>query len=232
MWLHDWQTLVTGLLALLAAYIAARPVWRQIRSLQIQSAVTERETLTIRIDAIESRRDTTRKRIVSITSEFLRKIYPYEGAELDINIEWAVQAVHLVDEVVAAFAVLQETSLDGELIDTKRRAAIQQAKQLSVCLSEVHTPYSGILDDPELNLVQEDIAAATTAAARAEANLRQRISSVIKSGDELDAAFKTTLGRLRDRIRQIDEDIIVVRKLGTKARIHFWLCSRLGRRPE
>lgn len=56
---YAWQTLITGLLALLAAYLAGRPVWRQLTSLQIQSALMERETLTTRVAAIESRRDIT-----------------------------------------------------------------------------------------------------------------------------------------------------------------------------
>ena len=106
--------------------------------------------------------------------------------------------------VIGALTVLQETSLDGELIDTKRQTTIQQAKDLSACLFEIHAPYSGVLDDPELNLTKEQIAAPTADATRAEGNLEQRISAVQKSGAELDAAFKASLERLRDRIRQID----------------------------
>jgi hypothetical protein len=207
--LYDWQTLVTGLLALLAAIIAARPVWRQIRSLQIQSAVMARDTLLMRVAALEAQRDTTRTRITGITSDFVRRIYPYEWeTEPDINPGWAAEAEQIVNQVVTALTALQETSLDGELIDTKRRATIQQAKELSACLSEIYMPDSGILDDPELNLTEEQIAAATAAATRAEGNLEQRISAVKKGGDALDAAFQAGLERLRDRIRQIDALIV------------------------
>lgn len=207
--LYDWQTLVTGLLALLAAFIAARPAWRQIRSLQIQSAVMARDTLIMRVAALESQRDTTRTRITSITSDFVRRIYPYEWeTEPDINPEWASEAEQTVNQVVTALTALQETSLDGELIDTTRRATIQQAKELSTCLSEIYVPYSGVLDDSELNLTKEQIAAAEAAATGAEGNLEQRISAVKKGGDALDAAFQAGLERLRDRIRQIDALIV------------------------
>jgi hypothetical protein len=207
---YEWQTLVTGLLALLAAYIAARPVWRQITSLQIQSEVMARETLIMRVTAIESRRDATRKKIESITHEFLRAIYPYgECADPNINTEWAFEAEKIVDTIVVALIAHQETSLDGELIDTKRSAAIEQAKELSDCLSEIHAPYSCDLHDPELNLTEEQIAAATAASPRAEGHLEECISAVRTSGAELDAAFKVTLEQLRGRIRQID--VVVVR---------------------
>ena len=208
--LYDWQTLVTGLLALLAAFIAARPVWQQIRSLRIQSAVMARDTLIMRIAAMESRQTTTRENIDRITRDFMRTIHPSEyEAVPDINPQWAHAAEQVVDEVIGALTVLQETSLDGELIDTKRQTTIQQAKDLSACLFEIHAPYSGVLDDPELNLTKEQIAAPTADATRAEGNLEQRISAVQKSGAELDAAFKASLERLRDRIRQID--VLVVR---------------------
>jgi hypothetical protein len=75
--------------------------------------------------------------------------------------------------------------------------------------SDIHTPYSRDLSsDPDVHLSMEQIAAveaeANAAAARAKRNLLQRISAVRKSGDELDAVFKTSLDQLRDRIRQID----------------------------
>jgi hypothetical protein len=129
--------------------------------------------------------------------------------DIDIDPAWANDAEPRVDAVVAALTVHQEASLDGALIDTKRRAVIQQARELSVCLSDIHTPYSqNPRDYPELNLTKEQIAdaeaAADNAASRAEGNLLQRISAVRKSGDELDVAFKTSLDQLRARIRQID----------------------------
>ena len=212
--LYDWQTVGTGLLALLAAYIAARPVWRQIRSLQIQSAVMVRDTLTMRVAAVESRRDTTLEKIEGITRGLRRGMYINEDE--DINPYWAHDAEQIVDAVVIALTAHQEASLDGELIDTKRRAVIQKAKELSVCLCEIHTPYSRDLDSqPELGLTKEQIAAAEAAAdaaaTRAEGDLQQRISAVRKSADELDAAFKASLDELRARIRQID--VLVVRDL-------------------
>ena len=208
-WVRDWQAFITGLLALLAAYIAARPVWRQLTSLRIQSAVMVRETLTTRVAAIKSRRDITREKIEAITRGLTSGMF-VSDEDVDYPDPWAGEAEPRVDAVVAALTAHQEASLDGELIDTKRRAVIQQAKELSGCLSDIHAPYSlDILSpDPEMGLSMEQIdaaeAQANEAAAWAKGNLLQRISAVRKSGDELDLAFKTSLDRLRARIRQID----------------------------
>ena len=157
----------------------------------------------------QTRRDTTRKKIESITRDFTREIYPYEHAiDREINEMGAFEAQKTADEVVAALTVHQETSLDGELIDTKRNAAIQQAKELSDCLSQIHAPDSFDLHDPDWNLTEEQIAAIIAAAPRAERELEQRISAMRKSGDELDAAFHSSVEQLRGRIRQIDVSVV------------------------
>jgi hypothetical protein len=79
--------------ALLAAFIAAWPVWQQIRSLRIQSAVMARDTLIMRIAAIELRQSTTRQNIDRITRDFMRTIHPYEyEAVPDINPEMGARS--------------------------------------------------------------------------------------------------------------------------------------------
>jgi hypothetical protein len=204
--LYDWQTLITGVMALVAAGVAAWLVWRQIRSLEVQSAVMGRETLVMRVAAIESRREITRQKMSSITTEFMARLHPYEdgGEPPDINTEWAHEAEQIANGVVAVLIAHQDTSLDGESIDAKRKATIQQAKMLSDCLSKIHTPYSADLEDPDWNLTTDEITAVKEDGARAEKNLEDHISVVSKSAGDLDAAFRAGLNQLRSRIRRID----------------------------
>ncbi len=208
--LYDWQTLITGVLALVAAIVAAWPVWRQLRSLKVQSAVMQRETLVMRITSIEARRAETRQKMRRITTEFMARLHPYDDGEgpPDINLVWAFEAEKSADEAVAMLTAHQETSLDGELIDVERKAAIRQAKKLSECLSEIHTPYSSDLEGPDWNLTKNEVARVTEDAERAERNLVDRISGAGKSADDLDAAFGTSLDQLRGRIRRIDALVI------------------------
>jgi hypothetical protein len=165
-----------------------------------------RETLVTRVTAIESRREATRQKMRSITAEFMARLHPYDHGEEppDINTEWAHAAEQIADGVVAVLIAHQETSLDGESIDAKRKAAIQQAKRLSDCLSKIHTPYSADLEGPDWNLTTDEIAAVREDGARAEKNLQDYISIVGKSADDLDAAFRVGLDQLRSRIRRID----------------------------
>jgi hypothetical protein len=202
--LYDWQTLITGALAVLAAWVAARPVWEQLKTLQVQSEVMARDTLITRVATLELRRDATKTHLTSITSDCMRGLHGYDDDRVDIHPEWAHDAEQIVDRVIGTLISQQEASLDGELIDLRRNVTIKLVKELSGCLSAIHTPESHDLHDPELNLTEGDIAAAVAAATAAEGNLESCIAAVAKSGDDLDAAYKVGLERLRDRIRRIN----------------------------
>jgi hypothetical protein len=175
---------------------------------EVQSAVMARETLVTRVAAIELRREITCQKMSSITNEFMARLHPYAN-EHDkeppyIDTEWAGEGERIANGVVAVLIAHQETSFDGESIDAKRKATIQQAKMLSDCLSKIYIPYSTDLEDPEWNLTTDEITAVEEDGARAEKNLENHISSVSKSAGDLDAAFRTGLNQLRSRIRRID----------------------------
>lgn len=47
--LFGWQTLIAGVLALIAAYVAVRPVWRQVILTSVQAQTAYREFLRDRL---------------------------------------------------------------------------------------------------------------------------------------------------------------------------------------
>ena len=197
-WAYDWQTLITGVLAIFAAWLAARPVWHQLEA-------AARGMLIMRTTAIDLRRETTHREVQHITDEFNAYFrHDAEPQEEGINSEAAFSLELVVDAVASTLIGHQETSLDGEVIDTARKAVIQRAKALSACLDDIHRPNS--MDDGDLT--KEQFAALVEASKRARAHLLSRISTLGKSADELDAAFETSLAELRRRIRRIDNKLL------------------------
>jgi hypothetical protein len=69
--IYDWQTLIAGALAVfvavVAAFVAAWPVWRQLSSLRLQSAIAVRDSLTSRVASAEARRASMLQPMMSIT---------------------------------------------------------------------------------------------------------------------------------------------------------------------
>ena len=53
--IYQYQTLVTGILAIGAAWYAGAPVWRQLKDSNLQTSIMHRETLAIRQREAEER---------------------------------------------------------------------------------------------------------------------------------------------------------------------------------
>jgi hypothetical protein len=83
--LFDWQTLITGGTAIVAASIAAWPVWRQLKRLNVQSAGMARDILARRISDIELRRNATRLATGKITTGTASSQHADRGA---IAVAW------------------------------------------------------------------------------------------------------------------------------------------------
>lgn len=58
---YDFQTLITGGMAILAALIALQPARQQLRKMNIQSSVMAREVVASRLRETETRRKTTKE---------------------------------------------------------------------------------------------------------------------------------------------------------------------------
>lgn len=196
-WLYDWQPLITGIMALVAAYVAARPV-RQ----QLSMALLDR--LEARVDALESRRRQLRELIGSITSTFLSQLDIYDdGQQPDIiNPHWAFNAEQKVGEAIQRLKKSLETSRDGNLIDSERAATIQKCEALSECLWAIHAPSSADFGGPDGPKLDEQ-ATYIEEGKCAERSLLGHIIDVSQAGGKLGEAFEAKIIQLRTRMRRI-----------------------------
>jgi hypothetical protein len=87
--IKDYQTLLTGFMALFAAVIALRYVYKQLHVNQVQTAIAAREVLFGRTRTIEHRRKVSAAAIHKITSDFMARLYQGDqDGEPDIDINW------------------------------------------------------------------------------------------------------------------------------------------------
>ncbi|WP_267347105.1 hypothetical protein [Sphingomonas sp. GM_Shp_2] len=61
--IYDFQTLIAGVLAIGAAYYAARPVWRQLKDTNLQTRIQHRETLMALLREAQDRLARVRKSV-------------------------------------------------------------------------------------------------------------------------------------------------------------------------
>lgn len=211
--IKDFQTLLAGLMALIAAVIALRPVYKQLHVNQVQTAIAAREVLFGRTRTIDHRRKVSAAAIRNITSDFIERLYQGDtDGEPDIDINWAFEADQIVGQVIEEFRLQQSSMGDREAIDEKRGLLIQAATELKNCLTDIHQFHSYNFADPDNGWTQEEtkekLAAAEAASKEAEKHLVANISTVTKSGKDLDGAYVAELDEIRIRVRQINKLVL------------------------
>jgi hypothetical protein len=211
--IKDFQTLLTGFMALLAAVIALRPVYKQLHVNQVQTAIAAREVLFGRTRTIEHRRKVSAAAIRKITSDFMARLYQGDqDGEPDIDINWAFEADQTVGQVIEEFRLQQSSMGDRIAIDEKRTLLIQAATELRTCLTDIHQFHSYDFGDPDNGWNKEETkekrASAETASKEAEKHLDAKIGAVIRSGKDLDGAYVAELDEIRIRVRQINKLVL------------------------
>lgn len=209
----DFQTLLAGLMALIAAVVALRPVYKQLHVNQVQTAIAAREVLFGRTRTIDHRRKVSAAAIRKITSDFMSRLYRGDqDGEPDIDINWAFEADQIVGQVIEEFRLQQSSMGDREAIDERRTILIQAATELRNCLTDIHQAVTYDFDDPENGWSQEQarekLAAAEAASKEAEKHLDTKISEVTKCGKDLDGAYVAELDEIRIRVRQINKLVL------------------------
>jgi hypothetical protein len=211
--IKEFQSLLAGLMALLAAVIALRPVYKQLHVNQVQTAIAARELLFGRARTIEHRRKVAAEAIRKITSDFMARLYQGNpGGEPDVGPHWAHEADQIVGQVIEEFQLQQSGMGDREAIDEMRILLIQAATKLKSCLTDIHQIHSYDFDDPDNGWTpertREEVAAAEAASKEAEKHLDAKIGAVTKSGKDLDAAYVAELDEIRVRVRQISKLVL------------------------
>src|SRR5436853_4663091 len=77
--IYDYQTLLTGAGALVAAYIAAKPVWKQLKLTQTQSNGVLREMLLARRVEVKKARASLAEHVEKHLSELNTAVYWPDG---------------------------------------------------------------------------------------------------------------------------------------------------------
>jgi hypothetical protein len=213
LFIKAFKSLLAGLMALVAAVIALRPVYKQLHVNQVQTAIATREVLFGRTRTVEHRRKVIANAIRKITSDFLARLYQGDpNGEPDIDINWAFEADQVVGQVIEEFQLQQTGMGDREAIDEKRGDLIQSAMELRHCLTDIHQYHSYNFDDPDNGWSPEEtkkqLARAEVASKEAEKRLDAKIHAVTKSGKDLDDAYVAELGEIRIRVRQINKLIL------------------------
>ncbi|MDG4895815.1 hypothetical protein P9272_19790 [Mesorhizobium sp. WSM4976] len=206
----EFQTLIAAGIAILAAWLAAQPVWKQLTTMNIQQDIMASEVIKRRLKSIEENDCYLDTKVTAYLQDVWRYIYDwnYEQPEYDpqkIDPQWAHNMEHLAIEILSELGRQQISRADTIKIEVARAQVIARLSDLSECLNSISAP-ARLAGDPEISAQQEEqLQAAETAA-------RLAFEDVANSVDDSRKAFAQVthaeIDFIRRRIRDLDQQLI------------------------
>lgn len=204
--IYDFQTLIAGVLAIGAAYYAARPVWRQLKNNDLQTRILHRETLASLLREAQERFARVTKSIAEPMSDLDRLTTDPAGETIAIGGH-------------DAFAIEQRLygELDWYLIDLNATEAddIEVAKaglkmaldDLLRTLNDVHWVEHNEQHDEDHSIPDEEWAAIIVRSQEAETLAADKAAVARRAMRALGKAQGAWLTALRGRIAKLDLEI-------------------------
>ncbi|MFN3225410.1 MAG: hypothetical protein ACE360_04070 [Hyphomicrobiales bacterium] len=208
-----YQFLIGWLVAIFAAWLAARPVWRQLTLLNEQSEFQARDLMLLKLADAERFDRKLSDELQDITSHFWATQFDGEDPALFEDRPLPLfnpHAAHTLEQNTNGFERLLKRAqslqqLPSEL-DGFLEASARDADKLSLTFQAIHVPHSIDFDDPEF-LEHNPSASKADAQRQAEdarIQVAERVSELEKSVSCIRKELRSYSQRLRSKIRVIE----------------------------
>lgn len=205
--IYDFQTLLGVFAAILAAYIAARPVWKQLKLTQTQADGVLRDMLLKRETEIDKAVTATSEKVGKPLSELSYAIDTPFGEPTDLNEEGAHHFEQTISSAVR-WLRLDPTERDSAAVETAKSRLIEKLDNLIDILGYIHIPASQQQYDEEHSFTDEQWAGIEARGQAAKGEVPQALS-------EAQAAFRAVLeaiaaerAKLKLRLKKLNAALI------------------------
>jgi len=203
----DYQTLIAGLIAILAAYMTAKPVWRQLRSMSVQTAMVHREFLAERLRALDARRAALAKNLDPYSDQIHQRLMEMREIEGKLNIHWVFERAQITWSLINDLKTEGRQHRDPAPISIAFDALMDSLNRLYETLEDIHRPQSTDQSDEDHEFTDAEWADIGEKGKIADARLDGEISEFEQRWRDLKAAFETELSGLRDSLQAIDAQL-------------------------
>lgn len=209
--IYKYQTLIAGLIAILAAYVTARPVWRQLEGMSVQTNTLFRDYVLEQLRRTDNRRNWYLKRLGGFSEDVSRRIYEMEeeeGGTIDIN--WAHGSQQTATSLLSELQKHGETR-DLSAIEKELSEVFATLNKFIDTLDSIHRPHSMDQHDADHSFTDEQWAALKVVGKEAEANLGKVAYALSKASNQLDAALVRELNMFRQQLKQVQAALLKVK---------------------
>jgi hypothetical protein len=204
--IYDFQTLITGVAAIGAAWYVGAPVWRQLKDTNLQARIMHRDTLAARLREVEERAARVAKEIDEPLWRAQRATSEPDGEPVEIGEYDAFEVEQQIAGALDWYLVTLEGTEDTRVEEAK--AALKAAlKELTDTLSDVHWPAHNDQSGEDYALTDEEWAEVLQKADEGSTLATEKVSAAWKANRALKAAQAEFANELRQQIARLDQSV-------------------------
>jgi hypothetical protein len=204
--IYDFQTLITGGVAIVVAIFAGVPVWRQLKDSNLQTRISHRETLANLLrDALQRY-----KKVDQSISEPLelanRLTIDPAGEPIELGTEDAFHLEGMFHGVLDWYLVVLAETEHGD-IESRKTALKESLTALVKTLGEAHWADHNDQDQGDVQIADEEWATIVARCAEAKDEASPRVAAVSSAYRDLREAQEAWTQSLRRQIAKLDLQI-------------------------
>jgi hypothetical protein len=203
---YDFQTLITGLLAIAVGIFAGIPIWRQLRDTNLQTRISHRETLaTLLRDALR-RYEKVDQSLREPLSVAVRVTYGPDGEPIEINPHDAHYLEQAFHDALDWYLIVLAGTEHADIEDCKAELKASLG-QLSNTLGDAHWADHNEQQDEDHDIPDDEWAKILARSAEAKIEAADRVNDVQTAYGALQAAQQAWVRSLRAQIAKLDLQI-------------------------
>ena len=204
--IYDFQTLITGVLAICAAWYAATPVWRQLKDSNLQTTIMYRETLAQRLREAEERTARIAQAIDGPLKEAARLTNEPWGEPIKIDEHTAVELYQNIGNQLDWYLVTLIATEDRRIEDAKKQLK-KALDDLIETLFAIYFPAQYDQDDEGYSFSDVEWRDILSRSEESRSLASVKVSAVQQAYEALRKAQILYLQELREKIGQLDRRI-------------------------
>lgn len=207
---YDFQTLITGAIAIVVAIIAGIPVWRQLKDTNLQTRISHRETLANLLRDALRRYEKVDKSIREPLSLAFRVTADPQGEPIEIDPHDAHHLDQMFHGVLDWYLVVLADTEHSE-IETRKSALKSALGTLGATLSDAHWADHNEQQDEDHDIPDDEWVRIVARCAEAKLEASQRVGEVQAAYSALREAQESWVQSLRGQIAKLDLQIAAPR---------------------
>lgn len=211
--IYDYQTLITGFAALGAAYVAVRPVYRQLALMQAQSAMMQTQSNGVLRDMLLQRKEEIEQADAALSENVGKRLKAIAGEFpwYDEDFKPDEPMAHNYDQVISgavSWLRLKYQWRDNPVADGKKAALIEALDKLISILSDVHAPAHTDQVGEDYAMSDEDWEKFNARGEEAKGEVYGAVIAAQKSLQGYGDSFRDELAAIRSQLLKLDQTLL------------------------